>query len=254
MEEKEMIYKGRRFKKMTCPVCSAFSFSGPDELDLEDPDYSIDDELCFHCGWEYDLDQVDNPDLKTDRHEMSLNEYKEWYKNKIKENPDWDWSQENKPDPEPHLCPVCGKTTFPDIFSSEICEHCGWEDDITDPDDPDEESGANKGMTVIQAREQYKKWQEFIPGYQWLKYAKQRNRRVRNKKCSLCTYGVVVVKEDKYFEDTDETIKKGTEGIIADVTKSPDGEEVCLVEIWDWTKKKVVYPFLSEELYERDED
>jgi len=254
MSKKEIIHKGRRFKKMTCPVCNGFNFTGPDELDLENPDYSIDDSVCYRCGWEYDLDQVDNPDLKNDRHEMSLNEYKEWYQNKIKEDPNWDWLEENQPDPEPHLCPICGKTMFADRYCCDICEFCGWEDDICNPDDPNEESGANRGMTVSQAREQYKKWQEFIPEYHWQKMVRQRNRRLKRKKCSICTYGVVVVKEDKHFVDTEETIKKGTEGVIYDVTKTKDGKEVCMVEVWDWSKKKVIYPFLSEELYERDED
>lgn len=36
-----------------------------------------------------------------------------------------------------HLCPVCGKTEFPKYLSHEICEFCGWQDDILDENDPD---------------------------------------------------------------------------------------------------------------------
>jgi len=42
-----------------------------------------------------------------------------------------------------HLCPVCGKTEFPKYLSHEICEFCGWQDDILDESDPDECTGAN---------------------------------------------------------------------------------------------------------------
>ncbi len=43
----------------------------------------------------------------------------------------------------PHLCPVCGRTEFPGYVSFEICEECGWQDDVFDVNDPKEISGAN---------------------------------------------------------------------------------------------------------------
>ena len=36
-----------------------------------------------------------------------------------------------------HLCPVCGKTEFPKYLSHDICEFCGWQDDILEESDPD---------------------------------------------------------------------------------------------------------------------
>lgn len=43
----------------------------------------------------------------------------------------------------PHKCPICGKTEFPERGSFDICSECGWEDDLIQTDDPDEEAGAN---------------------------------------------------------------------------------------------------------------
>lgn len=42
-----------------------------------------------------------------------------------------------------HKCPVCGKMEFPEIGSFDIYTECGWEDDLIQTDDPDEEAGAN---------------------------------------------------------------------------------------------------------------
>lgn len=38
---------------------------------------------------------------------------------------------------KPHMCPVCGKFEFPRHGSCDICEECGWEDDIVQEEDPD---------------------------------------------------------------------------------------------------------------------
>lgn len=39
---------------------------------------------------------------------------------------------------QPHKCPVCGKFTFPGKVSFEICDVCGWQDDLVDENDPDD--------------------------------------------------------------------------------------------------------------------
>lgn len=57
---------------------------------------------------------------------------------------------------ENHKCPVCGKFEFDHRLSCEICEICGWQDDVFDEDDPDSISGANQ-MSVDEAREAYSK-------------------------------------------------------------------------------------------------
>lgn len=57
---------------------------------------------------------------------------------------------------EKHKCPVCGRYEFPDIDSYDVCDVCGWEDDIVQEDDPDYAGGANR-MSLNQARAAWKK-------------------------------------------------------------------------------------------------
>jgi len=120
----------KRFMPMSCPVCDGMYFSGPnkDSYEEEINEYLSGKIQCAHCGWVYDFDQVENPNLKEGFNELSLIEYKEWYANKVKENPDYDYTEENMPAPIPHNCPVCGEYEFPDELSSDICPICGWED------------------------------------------------------------------------------------------------------------------------------
>ena len=54
-----------------------------------------------------------------------------------------------------HLCPVCGKFQFKEKNSYEICEICGWQDDIFQADNPDEDQCANI-MSLNEARLAYK--------------------------------------------------------------------------------------------------
>lgn len=42
-----------------------------------------------------------------------------------------------------HMCPVCWEFEFETRLSHEICEVCGWQDDVFDEDDPNDETGAN---------------------------------------------------------------------------------------------------------------
>lgn len=56
---------------------------------------------------------------------------------------------------EEHLCPVCGKIVFPRRLSHEICEVCGWQDDIFDENDRDEFTGANP-YELDEYRKKYK--------------------------------------------------------------------------------------------------
>lgn len=54
-----------------------------------------------------------------------------------------------------HPCPVCGQFEFSMEDSFEICEICGWEDDVYQIDHPDE-TGANQ-LTLIEARNEFQK-------------------------------------------------------------------------------------------------
>lgn len=45
---------------------------------------------------------------------------------------------------QPHKCPICGAYEFPYEHSFDICEVCGWEDDLYINDDGEEDTGANR--------------------------------------------------------------------------------------------------------------
>ena len=109
-----------KFKKMICPVCGDFYFSGPLD-DIEENEYRNGKVNCNHCGWIYDLAQAENPESKNGFNKMSLIEYKKWYENKLKENPSYDYLEESMPDPVPHKCPVCGEYEFNEEDSYDIC-------------------------------------------------------------------------------------------------------------------------------------
>ena len=84
----------------------------------------------------------------------------------MKENPNFDYSEANLPDPTPHMCPICGKYEFPDSLSSDICPYCGWEDDGTTEEDPSDYIGAN-GMTFSDYKRNYDELIKENPDYRW---------------------------------------------------------------------------------------
>lgn len=158
----------KKFKPMSCPVCDEMYFSGPhrDTYDEDIVDYLNGDVRCDHCGWIYDLYQAEHPDSKEGYNEMSVNEYKKWFENKLKENPDYDYSDEHRPAPVPHKCPVCGEYEFPNILSSDICPVCGWED-IGYEEIPDEKPNdymMSFNETVAWFKEKRKK----DPKFRWI--------------------------------------------------------------------------------------
>lgn len=85
---------------------------------------------------------------------MSLNEYKEWYANKIKENRKWEYYQDFVCNPAPHKCPVCGEYEFKDGLSYDICLICGWQDNGMEIDPGDENGGPSEEFI------KYKEWFE----------------------------------------------------------------------------------------------
>lgn len=52
----------------------------------------------------------------------------------------------------PLQCPCCDYFTLPTRHDYEICPICFWEDEGVDVDEPDEESAANHGLNLRQAR------------------------------------------------------------------------------------------------------
>ncbi len=156
----------KRFKEMPCPICDKFFFEDDTNEEKEEIGYEgKKDVFCLHCGWKYDLYQVENPDVKNLTNELSLNEYKKWYAMKINENPKYDYLTDNYK-PTPHPCPVCGKYDFPDENSFDICPYCGREDDCVQEDDPTYWGGANE----LSLNDYKKKYTEIIkknPQYKW---------------------------------------------------------------------------------------
>lgn len=130
----------KQIKPMLCPVCGKFYFSELNDVEINQLGMKPNNIQCRKCGWFYDLEQVSNPNLENESNQMSLNQYKSWYKNKIKENSKWEYYLDFVGQPEPHKCPVCGEYMFKDSLSSDICPVCGWEDTGFE-DDPDEKPG-----------------------------------------------------------------------------------------------------------------
>ncbi|WP_370770923.1 CPCC family cysteine-rich protein [Actinomadura roseirufa] len=57
---------------------------------------------------------------------------------------------------EPYACPCCGHLTLERRGYFEICPVCFWEDDGQDDHDADESrGGANRGLSLTEARRNY---------------------------------------------------------------------------------------------------
>ncbi len=159
------------FKPMLCPICEKMYFSSPnkDNYDEEIKEYLNGEVICHHCGWIYELEQLRNPDTYIGYNKKTLNEYKKWYKEKIEENPDYDYLDENKPDPIPHICPICGKHKFKTHGYCEICPSCGWEDDEYQEENPDDSTfGINK-LSLNEYKKRYIETINKFPNYFWIR-------------------------------------------------------------------------------------
>lgn len=55
-----------------------------------------------------------------------------------------------------HMCPVCKKYEFDHMDSFEICPECGWQDDLYQEENPDEDCLANE-MSLNEYRAAYER-------------------------------------------------------------------------------------------------
>jgi hypothetical protein len=56
-----------------------------------------------------------------------------------------------------HQCPCCDYFTLEERAIWDICEVCYWEDDGHDLDRRDDPSGCNKGLTLRQGRDNFRR-------------------------------------------------------------------------------------------------
>ena len=145
---------------MDCPVCGKYYFSELDKVVIACYDYI----RCPCCGWKNDLFQTENPDETNGENELSLNQYRDEYSKKIIDNPDYEYYVKT-----PHNCPVCGKYTFSDIGTFDICPICGWEDDAVMEDAPDKWAGCANDLCLNDYKRRYLKLIEMNASYEWSK-------------------------------------------------------------------------------------
>ncbi len=151
-----------QIKPMLCPVCGEFYFSKLSKDDIEIFNIHPNDCCCSICGWHYDLEQTLDPNKSNESNALSLNQYREQFKQIRKLKPHYTYLEENRPTKQAHKCPVCGEYTFKDIDSYDICTSCGWEDDgyFTG-------GGANT-MSLEEAILDFKEKRKQNPKYKWI--------------------------------------------------------------------------------------
>lgn len=160
----------KNFKPMICPICGEYYFDDDSELEKNEPDYiGKADDYCRHCGWKYDLYEVENPDSDKGINNISLNNYKKLFASKIKENPQYDYFDEHYNSVQ-HICPVCHKYMFKSISSFDTCPYCGWEDDALMESEPQKWAGSSNDLCLDDFIDRYEKLVKSIPKYKYKKH------------------------------------------------------------------------------------
>lgn len=157
-----------QIEPIVCPVCKKYRF---EKLTIEDIFCGItpDKIACKLCGWHYDINQQDHPDIEHGANAMSLNAYRLWYQQTLVQDPNFKYFEEQTRHytAHPHLCPVCGKHKFSDIASHEICPYCGWEDDNLMEDEPDKWEGCSNDLCLNDFIQRYKTLINKNPHYRY---------------------------------------------------------------------------------------
>ncbi len=151
----------KQIKEMICPICGKFYFSKLSDEEIKDGE-SPNSVQCRHCGWYYDLEQTNDPNLENQSNKFSLNEYKKVYEEKIKENKNYDYFDELKSKDAPHKCPVCGEYIFKSLSSFDICPVCGWQDDNYFT------GGGANSLTLDEAKSRFVSKRKQNPQYKWI--------------------------------------------------------------------------------------
>ena len=149
------------YKPMICPVCNDFYFSEPLESEINEERIQ-----CTQCGWLYSLHQVEDEEWFDPSVKYSLNSFRDLYREKKKTDPSYNYADSTY-EPSPHLCPVCGKTSFSDYASFEVCPVCGWEDDPVMEDDPNDWAGSANDLCLNDFRKRYYTVLDADPNYRF---------------------------------------------------------------------------------------
>lgn len=152
----------KNYEPIICPVCGNFYFS-----DLQEGD-AVEDLYCHRCGWKYDIKQAEKPTLKDGKNEKCVLELRKEYLEKLESNPDYDYLEVTYSATE-HKCPICGKYTFEDTASFDICPYCGWEDDELMEKEPDKWAGSANDLCLNDYKKRYDELVARKPNYTYSK-------------------------------------------------------------------------------------
>jgi rRNA maturation protein Nop10 len=134
----EKVYEEKqKLGNVVCPVCGRYIF---------EKWYDI----CPICGWENDEDQYLDPQSDMMANMLSLEEYRNWWNQKLIDNPNYIFNENDYPRKGKMICPICGEYTLK--WDWDKCKVCGWENDQEQFEDHDRLYGNPYSFN------DYKKW------------------------------------------------------------------------------------------------
>lgn len=97
-----------------------------------------------------------------------------------------------------YKCPICGKAEFSSENSFEICNHCGWQNDGIQNEDPNFWGGAND-LSLKDYRKNYQELLKVDPKYKW----SQNDKKVEFEKMEKNIKHLCPVCNNYYFNELD---------------------------------------------------